>query len=311
MPKISVVIPLYNKGFIISETLNSVLAQTFTDFEIVIVNDGSTDNSFEIVSQYSDDRIRLYNQENKGVSKTRNAGIEYSKSELIAFLDADDYWHPNHLEELYQLYIDFPNCGLYASRYFMKISEENTIKTTYIQAVSDNFRGILPDYFLASMQYRVGLTSAVAIPKKMVQGNFLFNPELNGQEDLELFTKIAIHKPVAITNKYTVEYNFAIENQLSKIQFIQKKIIKFDQFSADENKNKSLKKFLDLYRLEYALQFRIIGDIKESKFYLKDITTKIPFKTRVLLVTPSYILRLLIKIKHALKKRGIDFTVYH
>lgn len=311
MPKISVVIPLYNKGFIISETLNSVLAQTFTDFEIVIVNDGSTDNSFEIVSQYSDDRIRLYNQENKGVSKTRNAGIEYSKSELIAFLDADDYWHPNHLEELYQLYIDFPNCGLYASRYFMKISEENTIKTTYIQAVYDNFRGILPDYFLASMQYRVGLTSAVAIPKKMVQGNFLFNPELNGQEDLELFTKIAIHKPVAITNKYTVEYNFAIENQLSKIQFIQKKIIKFDQFSADENKNKSLKKFLDLYRLEYALQFRIIGDIKESKFYLKDITTKIPFKTRVLLVTPSYILRLLIKIKHALKKRGIDFTVYH
>ncbi len=311
MPKISVVIPLYNKGFIISETLNSVLAQTFTDFEIVIVNDGSTDNSFEIVSQYSDDRIRLYNQENKGVSKTRNAGIEYSKSELIAFLDADDYWHPNHLEELYQLYIDFPNCGLYANRYFMKISEENTIKTTYIQAVYDNFRGILPDYFLASMQYRVGLTSAVAIPKKMVQGNFSFNPELNGQEDLELFTKIAIHKPVAITNKYTVEYNFAIENQLSKIQFIQKKIIKFDQFSADENKNKSLKKFLDLYRLEYALQFRIIGDIKESKFYLKDITTKIPFKTRVLLVTPSYILRLLIKIKHALKKRGIDFTVYH
>jgi hypothetical protein len=145
----------------------------------------------------------------------------------------------------------------------------------------------------------------------MIQGDFLFNPQLNGQEDLELFTKIAIDKPVAITNKYTVEYNFAIENQLSKIQFIQKKIIKFDQFSADESKNKSLKKFLDLYRLEYALQFRIIGDIKESKFYLKDITTKIPFKTRVLLVTPSYILRLLIKIKHALKKRGIDFTVYH
>ena len=311
MIKFSIVIPLYNKSAYITKTLDSIKNQNYQNYEVIIVNDGSTDNSFEIVSQYSDDRIRLYNQENKGVSKTRNAGIEYSKSELIAFLDADDYWHPNHLEELYQLYIDFPNCGLYANRYFMKISEENTIKTTYIQAVYDNFRGILPDYFLASMQYRVGLTSAVAIPKKMVQGNFLFNPELNGQEDLELFTKIAIHKPVAITNKYTVEYNFAIENQLSKIQFIQKKIIKFDQFSADENKNKSLKKFLDLYRLEYALQFRIIGDIKESKFYLKDITTKIPFKTRVLLVTPSYILRLLIKIKHALKKRGIDFTVYH
>ena len=311
MSKISVIIPLYNKGFIISETLNSVLAQTFTDFEVVIVNDGSTDNSLEIVSQFTDERIRLYSQENKGVSKTRNAGIEYAKGELIAFLDADDFWYPNHLEEIYQLYIDYPECGFYASRYFMKISKKNTIKTTYNQAVSDNFKGILPDYFFASIQYRVGLTSAVAIPKRIIKKDFLFNPELNGQEDLELFTKIAIQKPVAITNKYTVEYNFSIENQLSKIQFIQKKIIKFNQFSKDESKNKSLKKFLDLYRLEYALQFRIIGDSKESKFYLKDITTKIPFKTRILLVTPSPVLRFLIKIKHSLKKRGFDFTVYH
>lgn len=311
MPKISVIIPLYNKGFIISETLNSVLAQTFIHFEVIIVNDGSTDNSLEIVSQFRDDRIRLYDQENKGVSITRNIGIDYAKGELIAFLDGDDYWHPNHLEEIYQLYIDFPNCGLYASRYFIKISNENKIKTSYNQAVSDNFRGILADYFFASMQYRVGLTSAVAIPIKILQKDFLFNPELNGQEDLELFTKIAIYKPVAITNKYTVEYNFSIENQLSKIQFIQKKIIKFNQFSVDENKNISLKKFLDLYRLEYALQFRIIGDNKESKFYLKDITTKIPFKTKILLVTPSFLLRLLVKIKHFLKKRGIDFTVYH
>lgn len=311
MPKISVVIPLYNKDFIISETLNSVLAQTFTDFEVIIVNDGSTDNSLEVVSQYTDDRIRLYNQENSGVSKTRNVGIEYAKGELIAFLDADDYWYPNHLEELYQLYLDFPNCGLYASRYYMKISEVNTIKTNYNKAVSDTFRGILPDYFFASMQYRVGLTSAVAIPKKILQKDFLFNLELNGQEDLELFTKIAIHKLVAITNKYTVEYNFSIENQLSKIQFIQKKIIKFSQFLHDENKNKSLKKFLDLYRLEYALQFRIIGDIKESNFYLKDITSKIPFKVKVLLFTPSFLLRFLLKTKHILKKYGVEFSVYH
>jgi glycosyltransferase involved in cell wall biosynthesis len=76
MPKISVIIPLYNKGFIISETLDSVLAQTFADFEVVIVNDGSTDNSFEIVSQFSDKRIKLFQQQNKGAAAARNLGIE-------------------------------------------------------------------------------------------------------------------------------------------------------------------------------------------------------------------------------------------
>ena len=98
MATISIVIPLYNKGFIISETLDSVLAQTFTDFEIIIVNDGSTDNGFEIVSQFSDKRIKLFQQQNKGAAAARNLGIEKATGELIAFLDADDYWYPNHLE---------------------------------------------------------------------------------------------------------------------------------------------------------------------------------------------------------------------
>jgi glycosyltransferase involved in cell wall biosynthesis len=311
MPKIAVIIPLYNKENFIKQTLESVLHQTFTDFEVLIVNDGSTDKSWEIVSEFTDERIRLYNQENSGVSKTRNTGIANASGELIVFLDADDYWYPNHLEEIYQLYLDFPECGIYASRYFMKISEKHRIQTTYKPAVLDDFRGILPDYFAASMHFRVGLTSAIAIPKKVFQNEFLFNPELNGHEDLELFTKIAIEKDVAVSDAFTVEYNFAVENQLSKIQFIQKKIIRFNQFERFEKKNSSLKKFLDLYRLEYGLQFRIIGELEESKLYLKGITSKIPFKTKVLLKTPSFLLQTLVKIKHFLKKQGFDFSVYH
>lgn len=311
MPKIAVVIPLYNKENFIKQTLESVLNQTFTDFEVLIVNDGSTDKSWEIVSEFADERIRLYSQENSGVSKTRNTGIANASGELIVFLDADDYWYPNHLEEIYQLYLDFPECGIYANRYFMKISEKFRIQTTYKPAVLDDFRGILPDYFAASMHFRVGLTSAIAIPKKVFKNEFLFNPELNGHEDLELFTKIAIEKDVAVSDAFTVEYNFAVENQLSKIQFIQKKIIRFNQFERFEKKNSSLKKFLDLYRLEYGLQFRIIGELEESKLYLKGITSEIPFKTKVLLKTPSFLLQILVKIKHFLKKHGFDFSVYH
>jgi len=311
MPKISVVIPLYNKGFIISETLNSVLAQTFTDFEVVIVNDGSTDNSFEIVSQFSDNRIQLFQQENKGAAAARNLGIEKATGELIAFLDADDYWYPNHLEELFSLFNVFPNCGIYGSRYFMKISNKKSFKTTYSPSVSNDFRGILPDFFKASKAYRVGLTSAIAIPKSVLKNNFLFNSEISSGQDLELYTKIAIEKPVAITNLFTVEYNFSLYNQLSKTPISKKKLMDFDQFQKAENKNENLRNFLDSYRLEYALQFRIAGDLEKSKFYLKNITSKIPFKTKVLLFMPSFILHFLLKTKHLLKKYGVEFSVYH
>mgnify|MGYP000941292499 CR=1 FL=1 len=311
MATISIVIPLYNKGFIISETLDSVLAQTFTDFEIIIVNAGSTDNGFEIVSQFSDKRIKLFQQENKGAAAARNLGIEKATGELIAFLDADDYWYPNHLEELFKLYCDFPNCGMYASRYFMKTAKKKSFKTYYTPEISNNFKGILPDYFAASTTYRVGLTSAIAIPYAVLQNNYLFNTKISSGQDLELFTKIAIEKPVAVTHLYTVEYNFSLENQLSKTPIIKKTLMGFEQFEEAEKSNLSLKKFLDIYRLEYALQFRIAGNIEKSNFYLKDITSKIPFKTKVLLLTPSVVLQKLLKTKHVLKKYGIDFSVYH
>lgn len=311
MATVSVVIPLFNKGFIISETLNSVLAQTYTDFEVIIINDGSTDDSFEIVSQFSNPRIQLFQQENKGAAAARNTGIEKATGELIAFLDADDYWYPNHLEVLLQLYTDFPNCGMYGSRYYMKIARNKTLKTTYSVAVTDTFRGILPDFFTASSVYRVGLTSAIAIPKTILQHHFIFNPEISSGQDLELFTKIAIEKPVAVTNAFTVEYNFSIANQLSKTPILQKKLIDFTPFYQAEQTHKSLKTFLDLYRLEYALQYRIAGAVNQSDFYRKDITLKIPFKTKVLLSTPPFILQILLKTKHFLKKWGLDFSVYH
>ena len=100
---ISVVIPLYNKEKQIAKTLQTVLNQTYQNFEIVIVNDGSTDGSVEEVLRISDSRIRLVNQENGGVSAARNRGIDEAKGEYIAFLDADDLWDIDHLEVLYQL----------------------------------------------------------------------------------------------------------------------------------------------------------------------------------------------------------------
>ncbi|QYS89019.1 glycosyltransferase family 2 protein [Flavobacterium davisii] len=88
----SVIIPLYNKENYIYNTLTSVIDQSYSNFEIIIVNDGSTDKSLEIIQNINDSRIRIFNQQNKGVSSARNLGIKNAKGTLIAFLDADDLW---------------------------------------------------------------------------------------------------------------------------------------------------------------------------------------------------------------------------
>lgn len=99
MIKLSVIIPLYNKEKYIATTVNSVLQQSFKDFEIVVVNDGSTDISLSIVESISDQRIRLINKQNEGVSATRNRGIQEAKGDYIMFLDADDVLLPNAFSE--------------------------------------------------------------------------------------------------------------------------------------------------------------------------------------------------------------------
>ena len=117
MPKFSIVIPLYNKEKDIKKTLESVFEQSFQDYEIIIVDDGSTDSSRKIVLALDDPRIELYSKQNEGVSKTRNLGVEKANTDHIVFLDADDYWYPNHLENLNSLVINYPKEFWYATAY--------------------------------------------------------------------------------------------------------------------------------------------------------------------------------------------------
>jgi len=117
---ISVVIPLYNKARHISRALDSVLGQTHQDYEVVVVNDGSTDGSEDIVRRYSDPRIRMVFREHVdsgGGHAARNLGIAESRADLIAFLDADDEWLPEHLATIVRLSEKYPECGAYASAY--------------------------------------------------------------------------------------------------------------------------------------------------------------------------------------------------
>ena len=306
----SVIIPLYNKADHIENTINSVLNQTFTDYEIVIVNDESTDQSEAIVRRLNDKRIQIYNQKNQGVSVARNLGIQKSIGKLVAFLDADDYWFPNHLEELANLYHNYPACGIYCSRHKIK-TNKNHFQIPYYNGIESSYRGILENYFFSNTPYRITWTSSLAIPKEILEKFKGFTPEITNGQDLELWTKIGIEYEIAITNTITAIYNFDIPNSLAKNNIGSMKLMDFIQFKTEEEKNPDLKNFLDVYRIEYGFRYYMHGYKDKMKFYLTDVDPKnISLKVRLLLILPSYCLRFFLKLKHTIKKIGVNFTIY-
>jgi len=111
----SIIIPLYNKESYVAETITSVLNQTFVDFEMIVIDDGSTDGSARVVKSFNDTRITYEKIENSGVSVARNAGVKIAKYDYITFLDADDWWAPTFLEEMVVLINKYPDERVFAS----------------------------------------------------------------------------------------------------------------------------------------------------------------------------------------------------
>ena len=195
---ISVIIPLYNKEKTIGAAVNSILAQTYDDYEIIIVNDGSTDSSLEIVRQIGNDKIRLFNQNNSGVSVARNTGIENAKGEFIAFLDADDRWDADYLEQQMQLVSDYPECHMFGTNYRF-VDSRGQVTTTQINNIPfSGSTGILSNYFIVASTSHVPVwTSAVMIRTETIRKLGCFQPGIKSGEDLLTWAKIAVRYPVA------------------------------------------------------------------------------------------------------------------
>jgi len=307
----SIVIPLYNKANFIENTLKSVLNQTFTDYEIIVINDGSTDDSVTKVIAFNDSRIQLYNQENQGASVARNHGIEKAKYEYIAFLDADDLWMINHLQILNTLIQNFPNAGIFASRYELVFNNGGN-EIPKFKGISAHYEGIVADYFETSLPYPIATSSSIVIPKGVFEKTGYFKPAISSGQDVDMWIRIASKYPVVISNKVTASYLHYIEDSLSKTPILDKKLNDFKDYKQEEESNPSLKKYLDTYRIEYALQYKIAGASKKSKELFKSILKEnIPLKTRLIYFLPRFVLIFLLKIKQFLRKNGFNFSIYN
>ena len=204
---ISVIIPLYNKETGIATALRSVLAQTYQDFEIVVVDDGSTDGSVAIVETFNDTRIRLIRQQNAGVSAARNRGIAEAKGEYVSFLDADDEWLPEFLEEISTLQKHHPECKAQATNY--SFCSNGVKSSTILRKLSfDGERGVLSNYFeVASCSHPPVWTGAVCIERKLLQDIGGFPVGIKSGEDLLTWARIAMHTQWAFSLKVVAQYN--------------------------------------------------------------------------------------------------------
>jgi len=204
-PAVSVIMPVYNTGDMVRTTIESVLAQTFSDFEFIIIDDGSRAETSEIVRSYTDPRIRYCYQENQGMASARNRGIELAQGQYLAFLDHDDIWLPEKLDEQLKIFAAYPETMLVYSQ---------------VEFFNDR-RSWLQDEPILNGQVFISLlrscvihsTSCVMVPRTALFNSALrFHPDSVPCDDYELWLRIALLGAVRCTEKVLVRYRLHDHN---------------------------------------------------------------------------------------------------
>ena len=204
--KFSVIIPVFNKANTIVQAIESVRVQSVQNFEIIIVNDGSSDNILDVLQVYNG-QIKVVSQDNKGVSVARNTGIDYAEGEYICFLDADDVWYPNHLEVILDMMQRFPDVEFFGTCHRCSfpdgaVADCNT-QIAHLEDVQlvDDLIGFVNKYG------GVLNTNSVCVKRSIITDeNIYFEPGEKLGEDVDVWYRIALRHPIAISKKMTTLY---------------------------------------------------------------------------------------------------------
>ena len=207
----SVIIPLYNKEKSVISTVESVLNQTYPHFELIIVNDGSTDSSLEVVQQFDDPRIRIIDKANGGVSSARNVGIKAAKYDYIIPLDADDLWMPYALAEFNTLIMNFPNAQVFATNF--NITDKNIKGSSKKYYVTDFY--YLSAVFMAKWNIPIMVTGCVAFHSNCISSCGLYDEKVSHGEDIDFWMRLKDKCSIAKSELVTLIYRFDTENRAS------------------------------------------------------------------------------------------------
>lgn len=295
----SVIIPAYNAALYIKKSINSVLNQTFSDFEILIVDDGSTDDTKEIVKTIEDDRIHYIYQINGGVSSARNTGIYNAKGEYICFLDADDFWRPNHLEVVFNLINKYPDISVFLTGHEILLHDGSSIIKTC--------PGIESDLQICNMYehiFKYGYfihTNSVSCKRECFDVVGLFEIGVkNGEDDDMWYRLFAYYSVVAssmVTTTYIRENSRATATRIFVDNWVFLDRVNSIMTSSEIPNEKKiyLKRLLEQRKLSYVRYCILNGDKKSAWVHVKKIDKGLLkkrkyFETLIALIIPSSLL---------------------
>ena len=292
----SVIITVYNKEKYIYNSLKSIYCQTFSPLEIIIVNDGSTDRSLFEISKIKDSRVKVYTIENKGVSFARNFGASQAKGSYLAFLDGDDIWLENHLEEIHKMIGLFPNESVFSSA---ALNNKKGRSKKYKYSVSiESVKAV--NYFQASLLQSVLNSSSFVICTDLYRKMGGFNVRYANYEDIDFWFRLGLEYSVVFSIKPTVIIRETTKS-LSRNKINLETCCFFEQYDNVDVSNKVFYKVLDLNRYSLALICKEYGE--QEKFNLlksKINRNHLSYKNKVLLSSPAFIIKLLRRVKETL-----------
>lgn len=269
--KFSVIIPLYNKASYIAKAIGSVLAQTYTDYELIIVDDGSKDDSARVAEKAIEGRgnCRLLRQENAGVSVTRNNGVALSHGDYLCFLDADDWWEPTFLEEMSKLIEEFPDAGIYGTNYTIVNETKRKTRVSPIGVEPGFKKGYINYCQVYAKTLAMPLTSiSVAIPRHVFDEMHGFPKGIKLGEDFLLWIRIALKYKVAFLNQPLAYYNQDVDaanRGVGRLHKPEEHMLWNVGFLAEEEKtNPDYKQLIDNLRTYALLPYYLSREYHEA-----------------------------------------------
>lgn len=310
----TVIIPAYNAEKFIMRSINSVLQQSFQNFEVIVVNDGSNDNTLGILKSLNDNKVRIINQDNKGVSVARNVGIEASVGEFICFLDADDEFLPNHFNVLLDMIKKYPDKDFFATRFCMSKRDNpdsvEKINVTNTTAFYDDF---VREMIKESEKI---CTGCVCIRRKMFEIYGTFVPGVKLGEDTDMWERIYVHTGVVFGDHITLKRN-RDGSEATKIytrRFEVDPLNRMEMFMKDKTIDPRIKKSLivknEYTKVQVVRSNLLVGNKRKAWVQLKNVQKKyIPLEryisTLICFIIPSKILmRIVTRKSSSLYERG-------
>lgn len=270
--RFSVIMPLYNKASYVAKSIGSVLSQTFTDYELVIMDDGSKDDSYETALRAikGQERCHIHRQENAGVSVARNNAVALSQGDYLCFLDADDWWAPSFLEEMDGFINRYPGAGIFGTNYTIVNESRNKTRVAPVGIEQGFKEGMINYCQVYSKTLTMPLwTGAVCIPRPVFDEMQGFPKGIKLGEDFLLWIKIALKYDVAFLNKPLAFYNQDVEvanRGVISSGYVPDSFMTFrlEQFEEYERSNHDLKVLFDRLRVYTLLRFRLVNTYRDE-----------------------------------------------